>query len=117
MLSNTKSTPRRRAGLFADLQSVAVHGIVIALMAIGVGGFLYKSLRPGGWLSGLTNGLVAGGSWSVFFGIGALIGVGLVVRQWLDAPESTGTRGDLVLYAAMGLGVFFTFELIVNGSL
>jgi hypothetical protein len=117
MLGNTKSTLRRRTGLFTDLQAVAVHGIVIALMAIGVGGFLYKSLRPGGWLSGLTSGLVAGGSWAVLFGIGALIGVGLVVRQWLDAPESTGTRGDLVLYAAMGLGVFFTFELIVNGSL
>jgi hypothetical protein len=117
MLSNTKPTPRRRAGLFADLQSVAVHGIVIALLAIGVGGFLYKSLRPGGWLSSLTSGLVVDGSWTVLFGIGALIGVGLVVRQWLDAPEGTGTRGDLVLYAAMGLGVFFTFELIVNGSL
>lgn len=117
MIGNTKSTPRRRSGLFADLQSVAIHGTVMALMAIGVGGLLYKSLRPGGWLSGLTSGLVAGGSWSILFGIGAMIGVGLVVRQWLDAPESASSRGDLILYAAMGLGVFFTFELIVNGSL
>jgi len=117
MLGNTKSTPRRRSGLFADLQSVAIHGTVMVLMVIGVGGLLYKSLRPGGWLSGLTSGLVSGGSWSILFGIGALIGAGLVVRQWLDAPESASTRGDLVLYAAMALGVFFSFELIVNGSL
>jgi hypothetical protein len=89
----------------------------MGLMAVGVGGFLYKSLRPGGWLSGLTHGIAASRSWAVLFGVGALIGVGLVLRQWLDEPESKGARGDLVLYAAMGLGVFFTFELIVNGAL
>ena len=117
MFGNTKSHPRRRSGIFADLQSLMVHGIVMALMAIGVGGFLYKSLRPEGWLAGLTHDLATSGAWSILFALGALIGVGLMVRGWLDRPESKGTRGDLLLYAALGLGVFFTFELIVNGSL
>lgn len=117
MIGNTQQSRQRKSRLLADIQNILVHGAVLLLMLVGVGGVLYKSLRPGGWLSHVAGGLATGGVWSILFGLGAILGAATILRQWLSEPDGRGSRGDILLYAAMGLGVFFTFELLVNGSL
>ena len=117
MIGHPDRSPRRMSRNFTDLRSLLVHGFVLLLMLIGIGGLLYKSLRPGGWLSRFAGGLMDASGWASLFGIGVLLGFSLLVREWLDDPGRSGSRGDVLLYAAMGLGVFFAFELLVNGTL
>ncbi len=117
MIGHSERSPRRASRRFADLRTLLVHGFVLMLMLLGIGGGLYKFLRPGGWLSRFAGGLMDAGGWAALFGVGVLLGFSLLVREWLDDPDRSGSRGDVLLYAAMSLGVFFAFELLVNGTL
>jgi hypothetical protein len=48
--------------------------------------------------------------------MGALAGL-VAAKRWLDATSEDGSRGDILVYAGLALGLFFAFELFVNGSI
>jgi hypothetical protein len=102
-----------RSGL-EDAVAVAVVGLVV----LGVGGLVYKLLNPDGWLSewlgrlwNKSPGLV----WAVGF-IGAAVVI-LGKHAYDRNPRGNATRGNLVVYAFLALGLFFFFKLVVTGSL
>ncbi len=117
MIGESDRSTRSPSRLVTDLRGLLVHGSAVLLMLVGVGGFLYKSLRPGGWLSRVAGDLMDASGWMALFGVGVFVGCAMLLREWLGEPGSRGSRGDVLLYTAMGLGVFFTFELLVNGTL
>lgn len=107
---------RRRAlpgGLLEDAISIAVIGLVV----LGLGGMLYKSLKPGGWLGVVLDRLWSLSPWLVWllgFGSAALLALG---RWWLSHHPRASLRGDVLVYTFLALGLFFVFKLIVTGNL
>ncbi len=102
-----------RSGL-EDAVAVAVVGLVV----LGVGGLVYKLLNPDGWLSDWLGGLWAkspGLVWVVGFVGAAVVIFGKHVYD--RNPRGNSTRGNLVVYAFLALGLFFFFKLVVTGSL
>ncbi|MCW5626899.1 MAG: hypothetical protein KIT73_19430, partial [Burkholderiales bacterium] len=100
-----------------DFTRAAVQALSLLLLLLGVGGLVYKALRPGGWISHWLSGF-----WHVHPGYAALTAIALAaggygLKRWLDESSPAGTRGDVLLYAALALGLFFAFELLVNGSI
>jgi hypothetical protein len=102
-----------RSGM-EDAVAVAVVGLVV----LGVGGLVYKLLNPDGWLSDWLGRLwdkSPGLVWVVGF-----VGATAVIagKHFYDRnPRGNSTRGNLVVYAFLALGLFFFFKLVVIGSL
>jgi len=102
-----------RSGL-EDAVAVAVVGLVV----LGVGGLVYKLLNPDGWLSDWLGRLwdrSPGLVWVVGFVGAAVVIFGKHVYD--RNPHGNSTRGNLVVYAFLALGLFFFFKLVVTGSL
>lgn len=97
-----------------DAVAVAVVGLVV----LGVGGLVYKLLNPDGWVSDWLGRLwdkSPGLVWIVGFVGAAVVIVG---KHLYDRnPQGNSTRGNLLVYAFLALGLFFFFKLIVIGSL
>lgn len=106
-----------RAGLLGDLQTIVINGGVVLLLLIGIAGVLYRAFKPGGWLGAYMSGALDGGVDTLLLAIAGLLAAGFLIRRWFDSVDSKSNRGDLILYAGMALGVFFTYQLLVNGSL
>jgi hypothetical protein len=98
---------------FASIFNIAL----LLLLLLGVCGLIYKALKPGGWM-----GHVLDAAWHAHPGFAALAGMGalaglVAAKRWLDATSEDGSRGDILVYAGLALGLFFAFELFVNGSI
>lgn len=107
----------RKAGVTSEFLTVVINGGVVVLLVIGIAGLLYKIFRPGGWFTSYVGGAIDGGVGSIVMAFIGLLIAGYLVRRWFDGVDSKSTRGDFLLYLALGLGIFFTFELIVKGSI
>jgi len=102
-----------RSGL-EDAVAVAVVGLVV----LGIGGLVYKLLNPDGWLSDWLGTLWAKSPalvWLVGFAGAAVVIFGK--HAYDRGPGGESSRGNLVVYAFLALGLFFFFKLIVTGSL
>jgi hypothetical protein len=100
-------------GLLDDILSIAVIGLVV----LGLGGTLYKALKPGGWLTLLLDRLWDESPWLVWllgFGSAVLLALG---RRRLGRGSSVGMRGEILVYTFLALGLFFFFKLVVTGGL
>jgi hypothetical protein len=103
----------RYSGLFEDAVSIAMLGLVV----LGLGGTLYKSLKPGGWLALVLDRLWDQNPllvWFLGFGAAVLLALG---RWWVSHNPRGGVRGDVLVYTFLALGLFFFFKLIVTGTL
>ena len=102
-------------GLLEDGVAVGVVGLVV----LGVGGLVYKLLAPeGGWISGWLAGLwdrSPGLVWLAGF-VGA-VAVILGKHAFDRRPSGKSGGGNIVVYAFLGLGLFFFFKLVVTGSI
>ncbi len=107
---------KERAGLLGDIQTIVVNGGVVVLLIMGIAGVLYSAFKPGGWFAKYVGGALDGGVASIFFGFIGLMVAGYMVRRWFDSVDAKSNRGDLILYAGMILGAYFTYQLLVNGS-
>lgn len=103
--------------ILAELAGIAVNSAVVALLVLGVGGLIYKLLKPSGWIGGWLSRF-----WNFHPGYAALVCFGLLaggygLKRWLDGNSMDGARGDILVYAGLALGIFFAFELLVTGSI
>jgi len=99
--------------MIEDAVSIGVVGLVV----LGVGGLLYKALKPEGWITTALGHLwdrSPGLVWLAGFGIAA---VTLVSKHYLDRGTQRSSRGNLLVYAFLALGLFFFFKLLVTGNL
>jgi hypothetical protein len=113
------ANPRRpiTAPLLSDAASTLFNIILLLLLLLGVCGLIYKALKPGGWI-----GHVMDAAWHSHPGFAALAGMGILAglvaaKRWLDATSEDGSRGDILVYGGLALGLFFAFELFVNGAI
>lgn len=111
--------PRRpiTAPLLSDAASTLFNAALLMLLVLGICGLIYKALKPGGWI-----GHVMDAAWHAHPGFAALAGMGILaglvaVKRWLDSTSEDGSRGDVLVYGGLALGLFFAFELVVNGSI
>lgn len=116
-----KQTPPRKprgehAGLLGDVMTIVVNGGVVVLLLMGIAGVLYRAFKPGGWLAEYVTGALDGGIDTLLLAVVGLLVAGFLIRRWFDTVDSKSNRGDIILYAGMVLGVFFTYQLLVNGS-
>jgi len=96
-----------------DAVSIGVVGLVV----LGVGGLLYKALKPEGWI---TTSL--GQLWEKSPGLVWLAGFVIAVitlgfKHYFDRSGRRTSRANLLVYAFLALGLFFFFKLIVTGNL
>ncbi|MBK8015425.1 MAG: hypothetical protein IPK20_01155 [Betaproteobacteria bacterium] len=106
-----------RGGLLGDAQTIIINGSVVVLLVLGIGGLIYNAFKPGGWLGRYVGGALDGGAGSILMGLlGLLIG-GYMIKRWFDGVDAKSSRGDLLLYVGIGLGLFYGYQLVVNGSL
>ncbi|MFO1321138.1 MAG: hypothetical protein U1F52_16115 [Burkholderiales bacterium] len=111
------ATNRSRSGFIGDLGSVALNGAVVLLALMGIAGVIFKVFKPGGWLARIAGDMAHSDAMEVVIGLGIAGWAGLCAKRWFDALDGAESRGDVLLYVALGLGVFFTFELMVNGAM
>ena len=108
---------KRKRPLSGGLLEDAVNIAAIAFVVLGLGGSLYKSLAPGGWLTLVLDRLWDQNPWLVWllgFGSAALLAL---ARWWLSHNPRADMRGDVLVYTFLALGLFFSFKLIVTGTL
>jgi len=108
--------PRRREApnsVFADVFSIVLLGLVL----LGVVGFVYRALRPGGWIGSTLDSLWEKSPALVWMaGFGCVIAFAML-RGMFPARRERQRNGDLLLYVGASLGLFFLFKLIATGSL
>jgi hypothetical protein len=90
---------------------------VVTLVVLGVGGLLYKALKPEGWITTALGHLwekSPGLVWLAGFGIAVIT---LAFKHYFDRGTQRSSRANLLVYAFLALGLFFFFKLIVTGNL
>jgi hypothetical protein len=104
---------QRVGRLTEDAISIAVIGFVV----LGLGGMVYKALKPGGWLSAALDRIWNQSPllvWLIGFTFASALASGM---WWLEHNPNVGGRRDVLAYAFLALGLFFFFKLLVTGSL
>jgi hypothetical protein len=96
-----------------DAVSIGVVGLVV----LGVGGLLYKALKPEGWITTALGHLWERSPGLVWLAGFAIAIVTLVFRHYFDRGGNRTSRGNLLVYSFLALGLFFFFKLIVTGNL
>ena len=111
------SAPQNRSPYWRQFIEGANSVLSVALALLGAGGFWYKLLASGGWVS-----LWLGERWTLPTDLNMtvpLVALGAMAAGWLWLSRSPSLRrhSDVPLYLFMALGVYFLFELISTGVL
>lgn len=118
--SSSNFTARPSRGPLYVLQegvTTLFHVLLFSLLVLGLGGLVYKTLRPEGWIE-TTLGQI----WShnptmaIMTALAALV-AGLWAKRLFEHLPMFGKRGDMLVYGCLALGLFFAFKLAVTGSL
>jgi hypothetical protein len=110
---SSKSLGQLLSSVLDDAVALAVVGFAM----LGIGGVVYKALSPDGWVSTALTSLwdtSPGLLWLAAFSVAA---VTLVVKHHYDRDPRLSSRGNLLAYAFVALGLFFFFRLLVTGTL
>lgn len=110
-------TDRSRSGIVGDLGGVVMNGAVVLLALMGIAGVIFKVFKPDGWLARIAGGMVHSDAMEVVIGLAIAAWAGVCVKRWFDSIDGADSRGDVLLYVALGLGLFFSFEWMVNGTI
>lgn len=109
--------PKTVSQVIGNVAEDALAVAVVALTLLGIGGMVYKAFKPDGWLSlGLGHlwdkspGLV----WLAAFSVAAAT---LLAKHFFDRGRRAGTRGDVIGYAFVALGLFFFIKLLITGTI
>lgn len=117
-LSDLTNRPMR--GSLSILQEgiqTLFHLLLFSLLLLGFGGLIYKALRSGGWIESLLGSFWAQHPAMAIVALLAAFGGAAGTRRFLNRSGMFGTRGDLLVYGCLALGLFFAFKLIVTGTL
>ncbi|MGH8766362.1 MAG: hypothetical protein ACRET8_11655 [Burkholderiales bacterium] len=94
-----------------------VHSIaafaMVALVTLGVGGTLYRLLRPSGWLASLFGRSLAGGM-AASFAILIVAFSAWLLRGWV-APRYRHQYPEALAYGFAALGLYYGFEMYSKG--
>lgn len=90
---------------------------VVALALLGMGGFVYHTLAPGGWFEPWLARV-----WANHPGMAILVLIGVATmavasRSKVDGGASFRGRSDAPLYVFVALGTFFGARWVLNGGM
>lgn len=94
--------------------------VAVALILAGIGGVAYNMFKENGWL-----GAILGKVWDAqlenpLVAIPVTIAVLFIGKMWYDHNRATGHTSKLpnvLIYVIMATGVYFIYQLAVNGTL
>lgn len=87
---------------------------VLSLMLLGVGGTIYKTLAPNGWLTRLlSNGLPD--SLAVTSALLVMCAFAWFTREW-RTPRTRSWVIDVMVYAFAGAGLLYAAQLLIEGK-
>lgn len=91
--------------------------LFLSLLLLGLGGLIFKAVRPGGWLEALSGGL-----WqeNPGFAIGVLLALiigSMWVKRAVEHLPLFNRRGEWLVNGCIALGAVFALQLIANGTL
>lgn len=89
----------------------------LSLLLLGLGGLVFKTVRPDGWLEGLL-----GSAWAVNPGYAMLVVVALAiggtwVKRAAERQSIFRQRGEWLFYSGLALGAYFAIRLIATGTI
>lgn len=93
----------------------ALDIVLIALALLGLAGVLYKVLKPGSWVPAFVTRLWASPLPVWLLGLGGA-GAAVLGKWWLDHNPRRSEGGELLLYVATSLGLYFLLRLLATGS-
>ncbi len=99
--------------VFQLLLDIAFFG----LMLVGVGGVIYKVIKPEGWLRTAWDALWSGDPLYALLFLGGAAAVFVPVRNWLDSLNTKTTLGNFIAYAWILLGLYFSARWALTGDL
>ena len=113
-------TDRPLRGLFGAVHEgfqTLFQLMFLSLLLLGLGGLVFKAVRPGGWLEGLL-----GGAWAINPGYAMLVAVALFiggawVKRAAERQSIFRQRGEWLLYSGLALGAYFAIRLIATGTI
>jgi LPXTG-motif cell wall-anchored protein len=93
----------------------ALAGFSIAtLVALGVGGSLYKLIMPGGWIGEVFGRSVAAGL-AVLLAL-LMIGISLwLTRAWISTARRK-LYSELFVYVFAGMGLVYAVDMLIKGG-
>ena len=91
----------------------------ISLILAGLGGVSYNMFKDDGWLE-----LLLGKWWQAqldnpVISIGVTLAIAVIGKLWYDHNREHGKASklpDVLIYIIMATGVYFLYQLVVNGS-
>ncbi|HWQ38625.1 MAG TPA: hypothetical protein VNM24_08460 [Burkholderiales bacterium] len=91
--------------------------LLVCLLALGLGGLVYKAVGPEGWLEA-TLGRIwhAEPVYAIVLATALVLG-GVWVRWRIEKLPLFGKGGDWMVYACLALGLFFAVRLAATGTL
>jgi hypothetical protein len=118
--SSSNLTARPVRGLLQILQegvTTLFHVLLFSLLVLGLGGLVYKALRPEGWIEASFGQIWSQNpTMAIMTALAALVAA-LWVKRFFEHLPMFGKRGDILVYSCLALGLFFAFKLVVTGSL
>lgn len=117
-LSNLTDRPLRSLfGVLHEGFHTLFQLLFLSLLLLGLGGLIFKAVRPDGWLEALSSGL-----WQANPGYALALLLALIIGStWLKRSVERlplfNRRGEWLVYGCLALGAFFALELIATGTL
>jgi ABC-type Na+ efflux pump permease subunit len=100
-----------------SILQLLVDFIFFCLMIIGVGGAMFKVLAPDGWLKTWLHEIwqLDHPAYALVVAVFALIAFTLA-KRWMGGFNPKTSLGDLIMYAWMGLGLYFVVKWLATGG-
>jgi len=109
---------RTLSSLVQDFAQTLLQMLLLSLLLLGIGGLVFKAIGRDGWLPGLLEGAWNSGPGYLMAACGALLFGGVLIkRAFYRRPAAINRSGDTLVYAFLGLGLFFALRLTMTGTL
>ena len=91
--------------------------LLLCLLILGLGGLVYKAVRPDGWLESTLGRIWDSYPVLAILGALALLIGGAWLPRKLERLPLFGRGGDWLVYGCLAVGLFFALRLIATGAL
>jgi hypothetical protein len=91
--------------------------LFLSLLLLGLGGLVFKAVRPAGWLDTLMAGAWNASPGYAMIALLALFVAGLWARRAARRLQFLNRHGEWPVYGCLALGTVFALQLIFGGSL
>ena len=99
-----------------SLLQLLVDFVLLCLVSLGVIGTVFKLLMPDGWFEVFIQELWQFDAKLLLATPVFILITFILAKYWLRDVSVKSSLGDWIMYAWMGLGVYFAVQLLATGS-